>query len=70
MITIEQIINEMGNVWFERTKEEARTKYNSHWNARDLSKIEYMNMYVRHAYGNVKRANEKLNIIGGDSKDE
>lgn len=55
MITLQQITEEMGDIWIERMKERARHIYRGMKDS-DLSRSEYVNSYVRHSYFCVQEA--------------
>lgn len=63
MITIERIAEDMGDIWVEREKERARRNYDRMGN-RDVSKREYVNASIRHAYACIQQANLRVNKGG------
>ncbi len=58
MITLQQITEEMGDVWVSQVQERAKHIYHRMEN-RDLSKKEYVNSCVRHAYDCIQQAKIK-----------
>ena len=63
-VTIEKVVREMGEPLIDRWRAEARRKYHVKRPA-DLSKREYVNMYIRHKYDEHVEA-KILNYRGGE----
>ena len=58
MKSIEEITEEMGDFTVARWKEQAKRNYARVEN-RDLSRGEYINSFIRHAYDSVKQATNR-----------
>jgi len=59
MKKLEDIKQDMGQIWYENTESKARVTYDNS-DYKDLSRVEYIDMFIQHAYAEVKEANQRL----------
>lgn len=65
MKSIEEIAEEMGHFWIGREREKAKRIY-GRIKDKDLTRTEYVNLSIRHAYASFKQHETEVDRAGAD----